>query len=379
MAHGDQPLVVIRADGGPELGHGHVRRCLNVADYLRSEGFQLVFVLRGPDHCLLSLVQNSKFRVIELPTENVAAVTAFDHEIGEKEFTSMAQDALETASALKRHLPNRSIAWVITDHLFIRSPWQAEFRALTRCRVLAIDGQANYTHDADILVDPQLSDAPFEKWRMLIPDHCQLFSGPACLPLPKAFVVVRSKAAIRSHPMSRILVCFGGSDPRNVVTRTVKVLMKWLLTRNQTAIAVDLVIPEKALCRDEIAHSFGHHGQLTVHAGIDDLAPLMLAASLSLGGGGIMMWERCMLGLPAIVVPLAPNQVKPIANMASKGSVLALRSLGGHYEQDLRMALDHMINDQTLLANLSGNAFDIMWGWPDSQGWLNSLKSLTHE
>jgi len=379
MGDGERPLVIVRADGGLKLGHGHVRRCLNVAKFLRDEGFYVVFVLRDSDSGLLSLVRHSRFEIIELSARSDPGVHAFVSDVGEKEFTGMVQDAEKTAQMVACHLPGRSVSWVITDHLCIRSPWQAAFRALTQCRVLAIDGQANYAHDADILIDPQLSDAPLEKWQTLIPDNCRIFSGPAYIPLSGPFTAARNTAAVRSHPISRILICFGGSEIQSVVVRTVRLVSDWLALRYQRGITVDVVIPETAPCRDEVVQGFGRHPQLTVHSGIDDLAQLMLGASLAIGGGGIMMWERCLLGLPAIVVPLAPNQADPIRKIAEKGGVLALRSLDQTYEQDLRVALDEIADDPAVLETLSNNAFAVMNGWPATRGWLDLMKSLSNE
>src|SRR5690606_7796134 len=47
----------------------------------------------------------------------------------------------------------------------------------------------------------------------------------------------------------------------------------------------------------------------SVYQGLPSLAPLMLCADLMIGAGGSTTWERMCLGLPAIVISIADNQV----------------------------------------------------------------------
>ena len=42
--------------------------------------------------------------------------------------------------------------------------------------------------------------------------------------------------------------------------------------------------------------------------GLDNLAPLMFDADLAIGSGGMTAWERCVLGLPTLLVTAAENQ-----------------------------------------------------------------------
>ena len=50
----------------------------------------------------------------------------------------------------------------------------------------------------------------------------------------------------------------------------------------------------------------------------------MKKADLAIGAGGTSTWERCCLGLPAIVTSLSKDQVKINENMAKIGCVINL-------------------------------------------------------
>jgi UDP-2,4-diacetamido-2,4,6-trideoxy-beta-L-altropyranose hydrolase len=105
----------------------------------------------------------------------------------------------------------------------------------------------------------------------------------------------------------------------------------------------------------------------------------MLAANLAIGGGGIMLWERCLLGLPAVVVPLAHNQEKPIERLEEQGAVISIKSQGEEYEPVLKTALQEFSRNPEALRTMSNKAFKVMSDWPKTDAWLNVMKGSTHE
>ena len=48
----------------------------------------------------------------------------------------------------------------------------------------------------------------------------------------------------------------------------------------------------------------------------------MCKADLSIGGGGIMLWERCYLGIPSILISIARNQLNQAAAVNLVGLLL---------------------------------------------------------
>ncbi len=59
--------------------------------------------------------------------------------------------------------------------------------------------------------------------------------------------------------------------------------------------------------------------RLRVGIGGEAMAALMTAADLGVGAGGTMTWERCCLGLPAVVVVTVANQATITANVEAAG------------------------------------------------------------
>jgi RimJ/RimL family protein N-acetyltransferase len=63
----------------------------------------------------------------------------------------------------------------------------------------------------------------------------------------------------------------------------------------------------------------------------------MAAADLALGAGGISTWERCCVGLPALVVAVAPNQVAVVEQAAACGLLYAIDAPAGPARLELHL------------------------------------------
>jgi len=372
--------VVIRVDSGDEIGAGHVRRCLSIADFLSKNDFRPVFICRQIAGDISYLIEQAGFEIVLLPPSQNLKFSVFGERFSSADFKRMAIDARESASRFVQQYPaTKSVAWAITDHMLIRKPWQALFANKLDCMILAIDGIADYPHDANILIDPQISENPSEKWSGLVPDNCAVLSGPSCLPLSLAFESARKSAGVRNGPISRVLICFGGTDPHQIVHRSVSALLAWIEGSGVRQIAVDVVIPSNFSAIEKVKILLEKHQRCHLHVGLSDLSVLMLGANIAIGGGGIMLWERCLMGLPAIVVPLAENQEKPINRLKRQGAVLALSSVGEGYESELTKALDQLLKSPALLMEMSETSLKVMADWPATEGWLKLMKSSCNE
>jgi UDP-2,4-diacetamido-2,4,6-trideoxy-beta-L-altropyranose hydrolase len=56
----------------------------------------------------------------------------------------------------------------------------------------------------------------------------------------------------------------------------------------------------------------------------ENLVDLMAQADLALGGSGTMTWERCVLGLPSLVLVTAANQERIARDLDAAGACVSL-------------------------------------------------------
>ena len=90
-----------------------------------------------------------------------------------------------------------------------------------------------------------------------------------------------------------------------------------------------------------------------IHTAVDNMAELMTEADLMIGAGGSTSWERCALGLPVIVLPLADNQVPAVNAMSRAGIAQAVKP---HDDDALRTALEDLLSNPTQILAMSAAA-----------------------
>ena len=89
-----------------------------------------------------------------------------------------------------------------------------------------------------------------------------------------------------------------------------------------------------------------------VKVGVRNMAQLMADSDLAIGAAGATSWERCCLGVPAIIIVLADNQEAIAANLATSGAAISLHNDSA--ATDLVRVMSDM--DCTVLKTISNKA-----------------------
>lgn len=92
---------------------------------------------------------------------------------------------------------------------------------------------------------------------------------------------------------------------------------------------IDVVCPSDPQERRQLEELAAERLNVTLHSMLPTLAPLMLSADLAIGAVGATSWERLCLGLPAVTVTLAENQVAVAEELQKAGLIHWL----GHKDQ----------------------------------------------
>lgn len=88
----------------------------------------------------------------------------------------------------------------------------------------------------------------------------------------------------------------------------------------------------------------------------------MAAADLAIGGGGSASWERCCLGLPALLVALADNQINIAKALDLFGAGIYVGTLKTASVTIMRSAIVSLISTQDQLKVLSKKAYSLVDG-----------------
>lgn len=327
--------VAFRADASVNLGSGHVMRCLTLADVLRANGVVTRFICR------------------RLPGDLGAAIQARGHELV---WLEADVDASADAEASRRALADDAPwDWLVVDHYGLDAAWERALRAVAG-DILAIDDLADRPHDCDLLLDQNQQAAG--RYDDLAPRHASRLLGPRHALLRPAFAAARRARSPRDGRVVRLLLFFGGADAEG---ETMKALAALDLLGRQY-LDVDVVIGAANPHRAAIAAACAARPRTALHIQAENMAELMAAADLCLGAGGGACWERCCVGLPALVVATAANQIEQCHALAAAGAHVYLGAAAGVDAARWAGALAWLLELPELLAHLSRQGWNLVDG-----------------
>src|SRR5439155_11722294 len=116
------------------------------------------------------------------------------------------------------------------------------------------------------------------------------------------------------------LVFMGGSDPSNETCNA----LDGICRLGRADLKLDVVIGETNPHRSAVEAACAKLAHTNLHVQTARMAELMAQADCAIGAGGTATWERCALGLPALVAILADNQVRIAEAMQAAGAVCLL-------------------------------------------------------
>ena len=118
-------------------------------------------------------------------------------------------------------------------------------------------------------------------------------------------------------------------------------------------ISVDVVIGNSNKDINKIIKIASSRKRTVIHKLLPSLVDLMTEADLMLCAGGSTTWERCCLGLPAIVVIAAKNQSKSAKLLAKSGVHLLLGSSKEINNQDWFVKIRELASDSDRVKKMS--------------------------
>ncbi|MEM6849670.1 MAG: UDP-2,4-diacetamido-2,4,6-trideoxy-beta-L-altropyranose hydrolase, partial [Pseudomonadota bacterium] len=294
------------------------------------------------DH--VELLQERGIAVHVLPQTDVRPITAADdpphaHWLA----VPWQNDARETRELLERLQPD----WLIVDHYALDARWEAQ-AAPPGTKIMAIDDLADRPHRCEVLLDQNLGRKTAD-YQGLMPPVAVRLIGPRYALLRPEFAAYRqhSLARRREPELRHILISMGGIDKDNVTSAVLRTLEE---TGLADTVRVSVVMGPSAPWLEEVQRLAASSQRPTnVRVGVDDMAALMSEADLSIGAAGTTAWERCCLGLPAIIAVLADNQLASAHALTQVGAVLSAgRADAPDFAVKLIAALDTAADPATL-------------------------------
>jgi len=290
--------LLIRADAAPEIGTGHVMRCLALAQAWQDAGGSCALLAAK-----LPAPLRERLAAEGMQTERVAA-----------EPGSMA-DAEET-SRLARAI---GAEWVVVDGYLFDAGFQKALKQ-TGLGVLAIDdyGHSDHYH-ADLVLNQNLH-AQEALYRQREPST-RLLLGTDYVLLRREFLKCRDWERAIPRVGRKVLVTMGGADPENITEKVVRALDLVQVDGLEVVVVVGSCNPHLDAVRTAVSRS-RLPGELLID--VSDMASLMAAADAAVTAGGSSVWEFALLGLPALGIGRARQETELLRGAASRGIIVDL-------------------------------------------------------
>lgn len=308
----DARAVLLVADAGPEIGGGHLMRQLTLAAALTARG--AAPRLLAPESARPAL---AAFAPPELPV-----ALAGD---GDPEALVMAA-AADGAGRL------------VFDHFGLDA--EAHRRAARGRPCAAVDDLADRPMGVDLLADPG-PDRTAAHYAGLT--AARLLLGPDYALVRPAFAARRAEALARRErggPPARVLVSLGLTDVQGITARVVDRLLPRLGPAE-----LDVVLGAAAPSRPRMERLAAREPRLRLWIDTRAMAELTAAADLAVGASGSSNWERCVVGLPAVILVLAENQRPGAAALARRGAAEAVETAAPDHEAALDRAFTGLMRD----------------------------------
>lgn len=305
-------------------------RCLTLADALKSKGATCQFICRAHEGHLIDLIRGKGhvahvLHVVNKSSERMlllqSTCDSWGADLSHAPWLGSTQ--IEDAQACASILASQHPDWLVVDHYALDVTWERALSPHYR-RLLVIDDLADRQHVCDLLVD-QTYGRDTEDYASLVPADCRLLCGSQFALLRPEFAALRQYSLQRrTKPALReLLISLGGVDKDNATGGILEALRTCPMP---DTCRITVVMGSTAPWMDAVRKQAMEEMPLPtrVLVGVSNMAQLMADSDLAIGAAGATSWERCCLGVPAIMLVLADNQRKVAQGLMHAGGALIL-------------------------------------------------------
>ncbi|WP_338031245.1 UDP-2,4-diacetamido-2,4,6-trideoxy-beta-L-altropyranose hydrolase [Clostridium paridis] len=317
----------MRADGGSQIGMGHIMRTLTLAKNLRKNN-DVFYVCR-----------------VDIPLTNKYSMGI--KKIKEEGFNVVIINEENTISELN----NIKADLLITDSYDVDERYFFETKKIFKNTVY-IDDLNLFYFDVDILINPNITAVDFQ---YQVPNDTRLLLGTKYLMLREEFRVEKAKED--REEIKDIMITVGGGDPLNITNKILEYIIDLKINYHVVigpAFDVEVIKKIESICKGR------KNIKLYKNSNIVDV---MKKCDLAISACGSTIYELCAINIPILGIILADNQYKIGTKMHEKDLIYCLgwyyelkkeNIIGGiNYYSDIKVRKKTR-NDQSKIINING-------------------------
>jgi len=323
--------VLFKVNSNRVLGSGHFVRCLNLALELKRRKWNVFYVYQElkPGH--LQLLEINEIESLSLRDAKDSYETEFNHI---SEFL------------ISKHITK--LDWIVVDDYNSNANWDDAAKKYCK-NLLVIDDLQSVQRNYDLLLDMNYRSRSFEKETTSKYENRSVLIGPEFALLDELYSPLQETAKnICRDDIRSVFVNFGTLDVYSLTLRTVCIFLEKF-----SEIVLNVVVQESNSDMQKLKNlELRNSDKLRLYISPDFLGDIMSENDFSIGAGGISLWERFALGLPAIVVSTSDNQSVPLQMLSDD---LLVNYLGGADEvsdEDLFQAITNFVDNTSAVKQL---------------------------
>lgn len=279
-------MIIFRADGNPQIGSGHIMRCLSIADAAQDQGIECRFAVA--DEHFAPTIQNRGFSCDVLQTD-------YRNMDGEREKLSVI---------LEKHRPEA----IVADSYFVTPEYLAFLGRFTE--VTYIDDLAAFAYPVKCVVNyniygPELDYAAlYHEAGIPLP---RLLLGPRYAPLRRQFQNLTPRAT--RQKVQDIFVSTGGADPQHIALQLAQYLAAQTAQTSLDGVRYHFVVGSMNADLPALQSVARQYAAIQIHQNVQNMAQLMQQCDLAIAAAGSTLYELCACGVPTVTYTMADNQL----------------------------------------------------------------------
>ncbi|MDX9703225.1 MAG: glycosyltransferase [Candidatus Auribacterota bacterium] len=317
--------LLYRVDGNREMGLGHLVRARSLCAQLEQRGIISIILTYSSDNIVKSIFPDDS-NIQHIPPD--ADVNQFIAIMRERYRTSiLIQDVRDTDS--------ESVQFLQTLGMMI-----IHFDDLGTGRKLV-----------DILIDANI---PSEKASECVMPVC--FFGEKYMVLDACIEKFHQRSKIIPPKISKILVSFGGSDPRNLTPWVIEILSKKYTAYDVT------VVTGQGYAEPRVISTLCQKNGFTHLHNITTMAEELYTSDIAVISGGVTLYEAAACGVPAVVLPQVKHQYHIAQRFEQNGICICPFNHLDQTEDVVMLTIDKLIRDRELRQAMSNNGKSLVDG-----------------
>lgn len=290
---------LIRADASPQIGMGHVMRCIALGQILKEAKNEVIFLTQTKNDSIIKRIRYEKFKVITMNKKK-----------------NILTDAKETIKQGKKY----NVEWIITDGYKFTTAYQKEIKK-NGFKLMCIDDTAQCHYVSDIVLNQNLNAEKIFKYSC--EPYTKLLLGIKYVLLRKdikSFLDLERKV---NEQCKNILVTMGGSDKKNLTPKILKILNK---ISNKLNIRV--ILGAESGIRIEKVHIINENqNNISFFRNEANMGKHINWCDIAISTAGSSVWEFIALKSPLIITAISENQKTILKEVKSKFGIKSFNNI----------------------------------------------------